>query len=86
MVLARDDFLLDLSHKLLALHQGQAKIRNVGKITRATDFHHVDASAQSLDPGLHQTHPILVPQPAKNSAGHTLPHTAPPIARQSRQG
>jgi hypothetical protein len=26
-----------------------------------------------------KTHPILDPQPAKNSAGHTLPNTAPPI-------
>src|SRR3954470_5304377 len=30
-----------------------------------------------------KTHPILDPQPAKNSAGHTLITTAPPIARQS---
>ena len=26
-----------------------------------------------------KTHPILDPQPVKNSAGHTLPNTAPPI-------
>src|SRR3954451_15366852 len=30
-----------------------------------------------------KTHPILDPQPAKNSAGHTLITTALPIARQS---
>jgi manganese transport protein len=30
-----------------------------------------------------KTHPILDPQPAKNSAGHTLITTAPLIARQS---
>jgi len=32
-----------------------------------------------------KTHPILDPQPAKNSAGHTLLATAPPIARQFRR-
>jgi hypothetical protein len=40
-----DDFLLNKSDKLLALRQGQAKIRDVAKITGATDFHHVNASA-----------------------------------------
>ena len=49
-----DDFLLDQSHKLLALRQGQAQIRHVAKITGAVDCHHVDASARSLDPGLHK--------------------------------
>jgi hypothetical protein len=62
---------------------GQAQIRNIAKITGAVDHHHVDASARTLDPGFHQTHPIFVPQPAKNSAGHTPPTIAPPIARQS---
>src|SRR4051794_35588231 len=33
-----------------------------------------------------KTHPIFVPQPAKNSAGHTSPTIAPPIARQSPRG
>src|SRR3954463_15722826 len=33
-----------------------------------------------------KTHPVLDPQPAKNSAGHTLITTAPPIARQSHRG
>src|SRR3954464_9473972 len=75
-----DDFLLDQSHKLRALRQGQAQSRNVAQIIGAVDYHHVDASTQSLDPGFHQTHPILDPQPAKNSADHTLPATA---ARQS---
>ena len=39
------------------------------------------ASARPIGSGFHQTHPILDPQPAKNSAGHSLPHTAPPIPR-----
>ena len=49
-----DDFLLDQSHKLLALRQGQAQSRNVAQIIGAVDYHHVNASAQSLDPGFHQ--------------------------------
>ena len=49
-----DDFLLDQSHKLLALRQGQAQSRNVAQITEAVDRHHVDASARSIDPGFHQ--------------------------------
>ena len=49
-----DDFLLDQSHKLLALRQGQAQIRDVAKITGAVDRHHVDASARPIDPGFHQ--------------------------------
>jgi hypothetical protein len=47
-----DDFLLDESHKPLALRQGQAQSRNVAKIIREVDRHHVDASARTLD--LHQ--------------------------------
>jgi hypothetical protein len=49
-----DDFLLDQSHKLLALRQGQAKIREIANITRATDLHHVDASAGTFNPDFHQ--------------------------------
>jgi hypothetical protein len=49
-----DDCLLDQSHKLLALRQGQAQSRNIAKITGAVDHHHVDASARTLDPGFHQ--------------------------------
>jgi hypothetical protein len=52
--LGRDDFLLDQSHKPLALRQGQTQSRDVVKITGAADFHHVNASARPLDPGLHQ--------------------------------
>jgi hypothetical protein len=52
--LGRDDFLLDQSHKLLALRQGQAKIREIANITRATDLHHVDASAGTFNPDFHQ--------------------------------
>jgi hypothetical protein len=40
-----DDFLLDQGHKLLALREGQTQSRDVAKITGATDFHHVNASA-----------------------------------------
>ena len=52
--LGRDDFLLDESHKLLALRQGQAQSRDVAKITGAVDLHHVDAAARPVDPGFHQ--------------------------------
>jgi hypothetical protein len=45
---------LDESDKLLALRQGQAQSRDVGKITGALDRHYVDASIQTLNPGLHQ--------------------------------
>jgi hypothetical protein len=48
-----DDFLLDESHKLLALRQGQAQSRNVAQIAKAVDHHHVDAAARSIDPGFH---------------------------------
>src|SRR3954452_13214742 len=36
-----DDCLLDQSHKLLALRQGQAQSRNVAQIIGAVDHHHV---------------------------------------------
>jgi hypothetical protein len=49
-----DDFLLDESHKPLALRQGQTQSRDVVKITGRVDHQHVDASARPLDPGLHQ--------------------------------
>jgi hypothetical protein len=49
-----DDFLLDQSHKPLALRQGQAQSRNVAQIIGAVDCHHVDASARPIGPGLHQ--------------------------------
>ena len=52
--LDRHDFLLDQSHKLLALRQGQTQSRNVAQIAEAVDRHHVDASAQFLNPGFHQ--------------------------------
>jgi hypothetical protein len=56
-----DDFLLNKSHKLLALRQGQAQSRNVAQITGVVDRHHVNATARPIDPGFHQTHPILDP-------------------------
>jgi hypothetical protein len=49
-----DDFLLDQSHKLLALRQGQTQIRDVAEITEAVDCHHVNTAARSIDPGFHQ--------------------------------
>jgi hypothetical protein len=52
--LSCDDFLLDQSHKPLALRQGQTQSRDVAKITGAVDHHHVGASIQPLNPGLHQ--------------------------------
>jgi hypothetical protein len=52
--LDRHDFLLDQSHKLLALRQGQTQSRDVVKITGRVDHHHVDASARPIDPSLHQ--------------------------------
>ena len=54
MVPARDDFLLDKSHKLLALRQGQTQIRDIAKLTEAVDRHHVNASARPIGPGFHQ--------------------------------
>jgi hypothetical protein len=53
-----DDCLLDQSHKLLALRQGQPQIRNVAQITGALDHHYVNISARPIDPGFHQAqHP-----------------------------
>ena len=49
-----DDCLLDQSHKLLALRQGQTQIRDVAEITEAVDCHHVNTAARSIDPGFHQ--------------------------------
>ena len=49
-----DDFLLNKSHKLLALRQGQTQIRDVAEITEAVDCHHVNTAARSIDPGFHQ--------------------------------
>jgi hypothetical protein len=49
-----DDCLLDHSHKLLALCQAQAQIRDVAEITEAVDCHHVNTAARSIDPGFHQ--------------------------------
>ena len=49
-----DDCLLDQSHKLLALRQGQTQIRDIAKLTEAVDRHHVNASARPIGPGFHQ--------------------------------
>jgi hypothetical protein len=51
--LGRDDFPLDETQKLLALRQGQAKIREIANITRATDLHHVDVLAGTFNPDFH---------------------------------
>jgi hypothetical protein len=53
--LGRVDFLLDKSHKLLALCQSQTQISDVAVITGAVDRHHVDASARPIGTGFHQT-------------------------------
>jgi hypothetical protein len=69
-----DDCLLDQSHKLLALRQGQAQIRNIAKITGAVDHHHVDASARTLDPGFHQAqNPSHFCSPASQKLGRSYP-------------
>jgi hypothetical protein len=43
--LGRDDFLLDRSHKLLAVCQSQTRISDVARIIAAVQRQHVDASA-----------------------------------------
>jgi hypothetical protein len=62
-----DDFLLDESHKPLALRQGQTQIRNVAEITGQSS---AIASTLRLDPSIpvstrRKTHPIPDPQPLK---------------------
>jgi hypothetical protein len=49
-----DDFLLNKSHKLFAMRQGQAQSRNVAQIAEVVDHHHVDATARPVDSGFHQ--------------------------------
>ena len=49
-----DDFLLDQSHKLLALRQSQTQIRDIAQLPGAADRHYVDASARPIDPSLHR--------------------------------
>jgi hypothetical protein len=63
--LRRNDGLLNLGHKLFAIHKAQAKIPEVAQVTRADDLQHVDAPHNSLNPGFHQrrTNFILSPQP-----------------------
>jgi hypothetical protein len=78
--LGRGDFLLDKSHKLLALCQSQTQI---SVSPRSSGRSNASTSTLRLDPSTpistrRKTHPILDPQPVKNSAGHTLPATAPP--------
>src|SRR5689334_13583159 len=65
--LRRDQRLLDLAHKPLAIHQAQSKISEVAEVTRADNFQHVNAPDYPLDPGFHQTQNQPHPQsPAVN--------------------
>jgi hypothetical protein len=52
--LRREQRLLDLDHKLLAIHKAQAKIPEVTQVTGTDDLQHVDAPRHALDPGFHQ--------------------------------
>jgi hypothetical protein len=65
--LRRDQRLLDLGHKLLAIHQAQSKIPEVAQVTGTDDLQHVNAPDHALVPGFHQTQNQPHPQsPAAN--------------------
>jgi hypothetical protein len=49
-----DDFLLDETRKLLALRQGDARSRDVARITSTHNLQHVDTAARTVDPGFDQ--------------------------------
>ena len=68
-----DDFLLDQSHKLLARVKPRAAMspRSPGQPIAITSTLRLDPSTPASTRS--KTHPILDPQPAKNSAGHILP-------------
>ena len=79
--LRRDDFLLDETQKLLALRQGYAQSRDVAGITSTHDLEPVDTAVEPSDPisTRRKTNFILIPQPLKYTAGHSLPSTPPPF-------
>jgi hypothetical protein len=82
--LGRDDFLLDESQKLLALRQSYAQSRDVARITSTHDLQHVNTSTLRLEPSIpvstrRKTNFILIPQPLKHTAGHSLLSTTPPF-------
>jgi hypothetical protein len=56
-----NNFLLEESHKPLALRQHHARSCNIARITRAVDRYYVDASARPIDPGFRQTQNPLHP-------------------------
>src|SRR3954465_8944235 len=70
-----DDFLLDESHKPLALRQGQTQSRDVVKITGRVDHQHVDASARPLHPRLPQAQ--NPPPPSPPTGPNTRPSLTP---------
>jgi hypothetical protein len=70
--LRRNDGLLNLGYKLLAIHQAQAKIPEVAQVTGTDDLQHVDAPDHSLNPGFHQTQNQPHPQsPAADMTGQS---------------
>jgi hypothetical protein len=72
--LRRHDFLLDETQKLLALRQGYAQSRDVTGITSTLRFEPSDPISTRRN-----TNFILIPQPLKHTAGHSLPSTPPPF-------
>jgi len=75
--------LLNLGHKLLAIHKAQAKIPEVAQVTGTDDLQHVDAPDHSLNPGFHQMQNQPHPQsPAADMTGRSYPtqHNSPNFA------
>jgi hypothetical protein len=78
-----NDFLLDESHKPVALRQDQTQVRDFAKVTGVVDYHHVDALTRSFHPGLHQaqnpSHPYT---PAADMIARSYPvqPTSPNLA------
>jgi len=51
--LRRNDCLLNLGYKLLAIHKAQSKIPEVAQVSGTDDLQHVDAPDHSLNPGFY---------------------------------
>jgi hypothetical protein len=86
--LRRNDRLLNLGHKLLAIHKAQSKIPEVAQVPRRDDLQHVDAPDHSLNPGFHQTQNQPHPHsPAADMTGRSYPtqHNSPNFAAVPRQ-
>ena len=75
----RGDFLLDESQKLLGLRQGYAQSSDVARIISTHDLQHIDTQLEPAIPNStrRKTNFILIPQPLKHTAGHSLPSTTP---------